>query len=60
MRVCACVCVWGGWEEEERRMLVQEQLFIYVAIYLNKVHFLDTLSVKNHSSRVYWHTWSYK
>lgn len=46
MSVCMCVheCVWRDEEKKkEERMLVQERLFIYVAIYLNKVYFLNCL-----------------
>lgn len=49
MSVCDCVCesvsVWKGGTERDRkgeRKLVQERLFIYLAIYLNKVHFLNS------------------
>lgn len=50
VRVCVCVCdsihesVWSGGADRERKgqkMGVQERLFIYVVIYLNKVHFLN-------------------
>ena len=44
--VCACVVLWRegtGRETKGQRMLVWERLCIYVAIYLNKVHFLNML-----------------
>ena len=43
--VCASVSVWLGGTERKRkeeRKLAPERLFIYVAIYLNKVHFLKS------------------
>lgn len=43
--VCLRASVKGTKRGEKKRvrMLVQERLFIYVAIYLNKVHFLNCL-----------------
>lgn len=38
-----CVCMKGGRKGKEERMLVQENVFIYVAIYLNKVKPLNCL-----------------
>lgn len=36
----------GGREEKGERLLAQGRLFIYVAIYLNKVHFINWLLLK--------------
>lgn len=47
LRVCVCVwlcvIVWREEGKERKRLLDQEGLFIYVAIYLNKVHFLNSV-----------------
>lgn len=50
---CVSVRVWVG-GAGELRMLVPERLFIYVAIYLNKVHFLHSQPVCSYFALERW------